>query len=97
MKKIRVISLIVTILLVLFSFILLQLPCSSSFPYPSICPSYLIYLIFNFPAVALGILILQLIEQPAQYLGYVYYISPFINAIWWFVILYLILKWKSKK
>jgi len=97
MKKRSQIAVISTVLLLILSFIILQFPCQSNFPYPSICPSHAIYLIFNFPAVIVGILILQLIQRPAPYLNYVYYISPIINAIWWFFLISLLIKWKSKR
>lgn len=98
MAKRSQIAIVITALLLILSYILLQFPCqSSNFPYPSVCPSHAVYLIFNFPAVIVGILILQLIQRPAQYLNYVYYISPIINAIWWFFLISLLIKWKSKR
>jgi hypothetical protein len=96
MKRGSTIALILTLMLIVLSVILLQFPCQSSFPFPSICPTHAVYLIFNFPAVIVGLLIIQILPRPADYVNTLYFIAIFVNAIWWFFLIRYFTRRKAK-
>ena len=93
MRKENKIALVVTILLMVLSLFLLQLPCKSTFALSFPCTSQIIYLIFNFPAVFLG---LQLINNSTQNISYVHYTAILVNAIWWFFLVKYLARWKLR-
>jgi len=74
-----VLGLVTSLVLILLSFITLNLPCKNTFPFPNFCFSSVIFLIINFPSLIIISLITSanIISQESSIL--LRYIAILIN------------------